>query len=457
MVEPILERFWINRSEEKELFESLLPLRKNLFLAMAVLNLSLSPLYFSYDYHIITNNLRHMVQARGTLIVHLIVACLSLIYIIHFLIRRKKQANNRLDTFILRTIAFTTFGSTTLLGILNQFGDGNISIYLMGMLFLIIIYEPLRIMLTVIGVSGIAIIVATRLFQMSPDVAFAVQINTINCAIIGGMLYWLNVLFQFSYYTQRMKLDEKNRILVQIQRENVELNNLRQMVLRVVSHDFRYPFYDFTRLLSLLEDNSLAYLQQHRQEIAGNIRTTLENTDLLLKNITAITQETADNQYETNGIIDLYPLFQSIIDYFQVEAEKKSIKLVVDPNPGVLIIGNKNMLLTVLRNLVSNALKFTNAHGTVKLEAKEERDTVTILLSDTGIGMGPELLKRINDGAWGFSSHGTHGEPGSGMGLSVCRYFLSLHETTLAVESGLGRGTEISFALKRFKTERPKQ
>jgi signal transduction histidine kinase len=107
------------------------------------------------------------------------------------------------------------------------------------------------------------------------------------------------------------------------------------------------------------------------------------------------------------------------------------------------------MLSTVLRNLVSNAIKFTPKGGEVKVEARVEGDDVKISVCDTGIGIKPETIEKLFKIETSFTTRGTENEKGTGLGLLLCKEFIEKHGGRIWVESEQGQGSIFSFVIPK--------
>jgi signal transduction histidine kinase len=128
-------------------------------------------------------------------------------------------------------------------------------------------------------------------------------------------------------------------------------------------------------------------------------------------------------------------------------ANKKSISLIDGTQGNILIKADENMLRTVIRNLISNAIKFTPKQGFVKVSAEFRYDYVHILVSDSGIGIKPETIGKLFKIETSFITRGTENEKGTGLGLLLCKEFIEKHRGTIRVESEEGKGSTFCFSL----------
>ena len=117
------------------------------------------------------------------------------------------------------------------------------------------------------------------------------------------------------------------------------------------------------------------------------------------------------------------------------------------------IFADIDMLETVMRNLVSNAIKFTNTGGTINIKAEQTDTNVTISVSDNGIGIEPDDIKKLFDISEVVTTKGTAGETGTGLGLLLCKDFVEKHGGKIWIESEVGKGSEFKFTLPVFSSQ----
>jgi signal transduction histidine kinase len=147
-------------------------------------------------------------------------------------------------------------------------------------------------------------------------------------------------------------------------------------------------------------------------------------------------------------VAEKFPLQHLLISSTQVlraEAERKSIRLLVDV-PAIEVYADMNMMQTVVRNLVSNAIKFTHAAGKVEITAVAKNGSVSVRISDTGTGIPENELQKLFT-MQGVSRPGTQLEKGTGIGLAVCKDFVERNGGKITVESTVGVGTTFEFTI----------
>lgn len=132
----------------------------------------------------------------------------------------------------------------------------------------------------------------------------------------------------------------------------------------------------------------------------------------------------------------------------KISAEKKEISVIYDIHQNSRVRADKNMFLTILRNLISNAIKFTSAGGVVTISSNyDSNGTLTLNILDSGVGMSPEVLDNLFSMNTVSKRNGTAGEPSTGLGLILCKEFVELHGGQLWVESELGKGSSFYFSI----------
>ncbi|NJO91997.1 MAG: HAMP domain-containing histidine kinase [Chloroflexia bacterium] len=145
--------------------------------------------------------------------------------------------------------------------------------------------------------------------------------------------------------------------------------------------------------------------------------------------------------------IDVSGLIQSIIKLFSSEAKKKNIDLSLKSEAELKLFSDIDMLNTVLRNLVSNALKFTKNDGEIKISYSKQDNIVQFDVEDNGIGIPEEKLEAVFDAHRNRSTKGTNNEKGTGLGLVLCKEFTDILGGKIWVKSTVGEGSCFSFSI----------
>ena len=136
------------------------------------------------------------------------------------------------------------------------------------------------------------------------------------------------------------------------------------------------------------------------------------------------------------------PICQNVIKQLEANANHKSIKISIDVDEDLTVYADLDMLNTILRNLISNAIKFTNEGGMVTVSAEQNDLHIFICISDNGVGINNDELVRLFDISQIQSTVGTFNESGTGLGLLICKEFVEKHSGKIWAESIIGKGSE---------------
>jgi len=239
---------------------------------------------------------------------------------------------------------------------------------------------------------------------------------------------------------------DKNRELREQAIQLTELNSLKNTLFSVISHDLRGPLYAMQTLFNGIVDldSPAEEIRALMPLIARDLGETTGNIENLLQWArTQMQAETVDSQ-----MLDIGTLIGDVLGFLRLQVDNKRLRVETDVPGPVFVYADKEMINLVLRNLLSNAIKFTPESGTITVGATETRATVEIFVRDTGMGISSDALQKMEDNIL-YSTRGTDNESGSGLGLMLCREFLSRNGGRLLVKSQPGKGSTFSFVLPR--------
>ena len=251
---------------------------------------------------------------------------------------------------------------------------------------------------------------------------------------------------------EKHKVEEQNEELIQIadklQEQNLLLdkaNKTKNRIYSIIAHDIKNPFSivlntgrDLNETYHDLPDNKRIGLIARLYSSAETIYNQLSN---MLDWAIGQSDKMTYNPTHSNA----NKLVEEVLLLLQTIANNKQITIVNTIANDVVIYADKNMLMAIFRNLINNALKFTPNNGTIKLSAENNTDdkTVSITISDSGIGMSKEDILKILDPNTHHSTYGTKDESGTGLGIQICQQFTIINKGTFDIESELGKGSRI--------------
>ncbi len=232
-------------------------------------------------------------------------------------------------------------------------------------------------------------------------------------------------------------------------RELSELNATKDKLFSIIAHDLKNPFNSIIGLADLAhteyQQGSLDELEEYLEMISNSAHQGYELLENLLQWSRAQT-----NRIEFNPqAIDLRYLSERAIDLLRQEARKKNIHLHTDIPTSMMAYADYQMVHFIVRNLVSNAVKFTPSSGEITIEAAPAETELRLTVKDTGVGMNEEQKQRLFHLDTHSTNPGTEGEKGTGLGLVVCKEFVDSHGGRIQIESTPGKGSSFHIYLPR--------
>jgi two-component system sensor histidine kinase/response regulator len=252
---------------------------------------------------------------------------------------------------------------------------------------------------------------------------------------------------------QRELIKEKHSLektLIQLNEANAQLKKLnidKDRFISILGHDLKSPFNNILGSSEVLTSEINSLNSDEIKEIAGNINKSAKITNKLLEDILmwARTQQGSITFKPQN--LSLSATCGNIIEILTPGANAKNIIINYSATDHLIVFADADMLKTVMRNLVSNAIKFTNNGGTISITARQIDSNITISVSDNGIGIAPDNLSKLFNISEVITTTGTAKETGTGLGLLLCKEFVEKHGVKIWVESEQGKGSEFKFTL----------
>lgn len=255
-----------------------------------------------------------------------------------------------------------------------------------------------------------------------------------------SVLTWKNNLVRF----------RQNR-LIQLQAEELkESNASKDKFFSILSHDLKGPVATSLLLTELLQEENIA--ENERKEIQHLFRTSLENISRLLNNVLLWANNQTGKISFTPTRIELRELVNEDLQLLSAMAQQKNIRLVNEVAEDLSLIADQHMMHTIIRNLLTNAIKFTHSGGKVNVTAERVKssdgsDCIKLSIVDNGIGISPALLGDLFKLDKKVMTPGTDNEIGTGLGLILCKDFVEKHRGQLLVESEEENGSRFTLLL----------
>ena len=279
---------------------------------------------------------------------------------------------------------------------------------------------------------------------------------TIFLVLIGYLyiiLFLLRMLEEAAQKTEKLitELRNNNNELINKREELSSLVKTKDKLFSVLAHDLQSPFMGISGLSDMIKENAEKGNTDEVIEYSKMIADTTKRTSTLFTNILDWAASQTGELEMKHTINNLDECLDETIALLQDHQQRKNITIQRD-NTNIEFSSDPNALKTVLRNLISNALKFTPNDGKIKISAKKNKDEVVVSISDSGVGIKSDLIPMIFKMDSYISTEGTDQEQGTGIGLSLCREMIARHNGKIWAESELGQGSVFHFSLPDLNT-----
>jgi two-component system, sensor histidine kinase and response regulator len=234
-------------------------------------------------------------------------------------------------------------------------------------------------------------------------------------------------------------------------KKTTELEESQQhqnLVYSVIAHDLRNPFNGLVGLTTLLKHYANDYDEGKKQEMIDAIFDSSTSLNGLLNNLLEWSKIKSGLHNINKRVIDLHPLVEESSDLLKEMALDKNIKILNKITPKTMVFADSFMISTVIRNILTNAIKFTSKGGTIQISATKTGDTTQVSIMDSGIGIPAKYLKDLFNIKSTFTKLGTGAERGSGLGLKLCSDFIEVNSGKIWAESEVDKGSKFYFSLQ---------
>ena len=232
--------------------------------------------------------------------------------------------------------------------------------------------------------------------------------------------------------------------------KNIELkrvNFAKDKFLSIIAHDLKSPFATILSFISIMKKHYKHYTKEEILSLINELEKNVLNTYSLLKNLLEWSRLQSGTLTYNPSYFDLSKIIKKVINLENPTAKQKGITIINKCKKSIEIFADIFMIETVIRNLVSNSIKFTEPTGKITISAQILDNKIRVSVKDTGIGMEKKILKNLFKLDTSFSTKGTQNEKGSGLGLILCSEFIEKNKGKIFVESKLGKGTLFYFNL----------
>ena len=238
-------------------------------------------------------------------------------------------------------------------------------------------------------------------------------------------------------------ITERKKIIKELN----ELNAAKDKFISILAHDLKNPFNALVGFSDILLKNIHKYDLNKIEEFVKKINLISKKTYELLEDILLWARAQSKQLVFLPKKYSFFEICSDVVSELKYIAESKGINLVLDKNEDYKIFTDLNMFKTIIRNLITNAIKFTNKNGNINVFLTPVGELAEITVSDNGIGIKPKDIEKIWNLNENFSTTGTENESGTGFGLHICKEFAQINGGNIRVESTEGKGSNFIFSV----------
>lgn len=276
----------------------------------------------------------------------------------------------------------------------------------------------------------------------------------IICVIILVSLNNANRDRQLAYEYLSAQNNDIEQIITKLQNFNHDIeaqkktlensNKIKDKLISIISHDFRSPLNSLEGILDLMSQGRIS--SDEMKIIASDLRVKVNITTSLLDNLLNWAKNQMQGIKPDPKTFDIKKLVEETTNLVALQASNKGVEVNIEIDKSADVSADLEMIQLVLRNLLNNAIKFTNRGDQIIISAQQQANSVILSVKDTGIGMGEEQLNLIFTDAYN-SRLGTSYEKGTGLGLMLCKDFVEKNGGKISVESKEGQGSNFFFTI----------
>lgn len=292
------------------------------------------------------------------------------------------------------------------------------------------------------------------LTQSDPEILLSNRVNGLSFIGIGFLILLILWRNNWSGFQQKIVIEEQNKVLesnnIELKDQAsrlLELNATKDKFFSIIAHDLKSPFNSILGFSELLVEKIQNKDYNGTEKYAGTIYDSSQKAMELIVSLMQWSSAQSGRMDFNPGGIDFVSLIDEAVELSKDAAHHKLISITTKHPEAINIKADKDMIAAVLRNLISNAIKFTNDEGFVEIKASIEGKALYVSVKDNGVGISEEHLKNLFRLDQSVSTLGTHHEKGTGLGLLLCKEFIEKHGGKIWAESERGKGSIFHFSI----------
>lgn len=311
----------------------------------------------------------------------------------------------------------------------------------------------LSILIAIIALLTMAVFLYSfRRIVLLPLSEIAATLNTHDVSHIGPLSRRNDEFKDLGALIEQFFLQEE--ILRQNNLELSENNAMKDRLFSIIAHDLKNPVGNILSMSEILSNNFQKMDEETLTELVGLVGNQAKETMNLLKTLFTWAKSQSGQITFNPRLLDLDQVVESVLENLSSSALLKEIIIFKPDVKNVKVYADANMLSTILRNLITNSIKYTNVGGSIRISAQTNARETEISVVDTGVGIDSKMQEKLFKVESNFTTSGTANEKGTGLGLVICKEFIKKHGGQISVVSELGKGSQF---ILTFPFEESKQ
>lgn len=265
-----------------------------------------------------------------------------------------------------------------------------------------------------------------------------------------GKIFWVEWRASFSPIFHKMyAIGRDVTEQVKLAEDLKKAIDTKNKLFSVISHDLKSQLAGLIQMTGMMSDREYNFSKEELIQYSAMLHTSSKNLHELLENLLNWSKIQRGMMLVEKSELNLYQLFHLALSPFKTQADNKKIDFHIQVSPDLRMTGDEQMITSILRNLVSNAIKFTPTNGCVEVTAALEKDMIHIEIKDSGIGIPVDMRPKLFKHGENVSRKGTDGEPSCGLGLIITEEFVKLHHGSIVFSSEINKGTTFEVDLQQ--------
>lgn len=268
---------------------------------------------------------------------------------------------------------------------------------------------------------------------------------SVSLFITSAVWYLASIGFMLFVISQLYVYKRKNKVIAAQKQQLSELVATKNKFFSIIAHDLRSPLSSVINFLDVLKGEE--FQNKQTNQIFSQLEDSSKNSITLLDNLLKWSKiQTGQITFKPEEL-DVLSITKDQIKVQQHLLDEKSLKVRLESSYRGKVVGDRNMIATVIRNVLSNAIKFSHKQGIIVIELSSVGNDFSFSIEDSGIGIPKAYMEKLLDVTAITNQVGTNNEKGSGLGLILCDQFVRAHKGKLDIESQSEKGTIVSFVL----------